>query len=91
MGKLLLFFLMMFLFSCENTTCYQCEITAATQLGGKMPPGAITTITLERCGLSMKEIKDFEKENTKTIAFDINDNPYYTGITWSKCKCTKEK
>jgi hypothetical protein len=56
-----------------------------------MPPGAITTITLERCGLSMKEIKDFEKENTKTIAFDINDNPYYTGITWSKCKCTKEK
>lgn len=78
---------MLFLFSCEKKACYQCEITAATTI--KDHDGPITKISIERCGLSEKEIKDYEKTNTKIYTSVIDSR--YTGITWSKCKCTKEK
>jgi hypothetical protein len=87
MKKLIFLFAIMFLFSCEKKACYLCEITAATTI--KETEGPITTVRLEQCGLSGREIKDYEKANTKVIAFNISDSRY-TGVTWSKCKCNKE-
>jgi hypothetical protein len=87
MKKPLFLILMVSLFSCEEKSRYQCEITAATTI--KEAEGPITTVKLEQCGLSAREIKDYETANTKTISFNII-NSHYTGITWSKCKCTKE-
>jgi hypothetical protein len=85
MKKLLFLFLIASLFSCEENSCYLCEISTQTKIGNRdLWP---TTTTLERCEVTQKEIKDYERANNTITPVNINGQ---IGITCLTCKCTKK-
>lgn len=85
MKKLLFLFLIVLLFSCKEKSCYKCEITTQTKIGNHDLWS--TTTSLERCEVTQKEIKDYEKSNNTITTVNINDQ---IGIVILTCKCTKK-
>jgi len=93
MKKLLFIILTTFFLSCnffnEKLHCYQCEITSATQI--RSSDCEIKTVRSERCDVSAKEIRDFEKLNTYVAPVQPGNYSLSTGIIWSKCKFKRDE
>lgn len=90
MKKLLFLILIMFLFSCEkdkDTSCWQCEIKVSYKSFHYNVTIKEKIMEIERCDLSEKEIKDYEKANNK---IDITHIVDHDAIILLECKCKKQ-
>ena len=70
MKKLLLLLFVVFLFSCEKQSvdCWVCKVDSISMINGEIV-GTNTTFTTP-CGISAKDIFEYEKARTKTTVID---------------------
>jgi hypothetical protein len=86
MKKLLLFIVLMFIFSCEkDSNCWQCTTVIVTQCGGMASDD--TTVSTTLCDKSRNEIEAYESASSSTVTTKIGG---LTCTSRSSCKCRKQ-
>lgn len=88
MKKLLFLILIVFLFSCkEDTFCWQCEIKISYK-ALHYDHELEKIIKIQRCDLSKKKIKEYEKANNTISVTGVTD--YDAIIIILECECKKK-
>ena len=93
MKKLLLIIFVIILFSCEKQgiDCWVCKVDSITMIKGEIVGTSTTFVT--PCGISAKDIFDYEEERTKTTVIDRVQNGLYSFdnvIVTTSTKCRRK-